>query len=473
MEMDLDFGQDLSATQSLKVSPRLVAASYILELSSQELQQQISNELSDNPALELVDVPTCQSCGSELHGSVCPWCIQRQRGEEAPREDPIASAYEDPPAPKATRSLDDDEFDPLTQVASEETLAEKLLADLGAILDANDMPIAEYLVGSLDEKGYLSTSIEEAAYELDVDQERVRDVLAHLQGLEPIGVGARNLHECLLIQIDYLEQLGIRQPHAREIISEYLVELGEHKFGKIAHDLKISPEEVSDVWEFVKSKLNPHPGHGFSSTNTRDRDTRAMYVLPDVIISAGEDGFEVEVVESRRFVLRVSPLYTKISSEFQRDGAAMSTEEKRHVQQYVGRAKLFIANINQRRQTIFNITTCLVKQQREFLEHGIRHLKPLSRAAIANELGIHESTVSRATAAKYVMLPDGEVIPFSHFFTPSLSIKDVIKEMIEKEGRPLTDAQIAERLRERGIEIARRTVAKYRMQLDILPSSLR
>jgi RNA polymerase sigma-54 factor len=473
MEMELDLAQDLVAQQSLKVSPRLVAASYILELSSQELQQQIAAELVDNPALELVEVATCQVCGSEMQGSICPWCIQRQRGEEPPREDPSASMYEDPPPPTATRASDD-EFDPLTQVASEETLAEKLLSDLGAILDEHDMPIAEYLVGSLDDKGYLATSIEEAAYDLNVDERRVRGVLAHLQSLEPIGIGARNLQECLRIQLDYLEQLGVHQPYAREIVRDYLIELGEHKFGKIAHELKISPEEVSDVWEFVKAKLNPHPAHGFSSTNTRDRDTRAMYILPDVIISKGEDDFEVEVVESRRSLLRVNPLYTRISSEFQRDGTAeLSAEDKRHVQQYVGRAKLFIANINQRRQTIYNITKCLVGKQREFLQQGIRHLKPLSRAAIATELGIHESTVSRATAAKYVMLPDGEVIPFSHFFTPSLSIKDVIKEMIEKEGRPLTDAQIAERLRERGIEIARRTVAKYRMQLDILPSSLR
>ena len=143
------------------------------------------------------------------------------------------------------------------------------------------------------------------------------------------------------------------------------------------------------------------------------------------------------------------------------------------MQQYEGRTKLCIANINQRGQTVHKITKCLVDKQQDFLEKGVRHLKPLSRAAVATELGVHESTVSRATASKYVMLPDGEVIPFSHFFTPSLSIKDVIKELIEKEGQPLTDAQIAERLRERGIHIARRTVAKYRMQLDILPSSLR
>jgi RNA polymerase sigma-54 factor len=474
MEMDLDFSQDLSGSQQLRVSPRLVAASYILELSSQELQQQIANELNDNPALELVDVPTCPACGSELQGKVCPWCIQRQRSEDSPRdsvEDLNAGMYEDPPPPSSQR-LTDEEFDPLTQVASEETLAERLMSELGAILDDEDMPIADYLVGSLDDKGYLSTSVEEAAYDLDVSEARVKQVLAQLQSQEPIGIGARNLHECLLIQLAYLDVLGVRQPYAREIIESYLVELGEHKFGKIAHELKISPETVSDVWEFVKSKLNPHPAHGFSATNTRDRDTRAMYILPDVIIAKGESDFEVEVVESRRFMLRVNPMYTRISSELPKNGA-LSSEEKRHVQQYVGRAKLFIANINQRRQTIHNITTCLVEKQRDFLTSGVRHLRPLSRAAVAAELGIHESTVSRATAAKYVMLPDGEVIPFSHFFTPSLSVKDIIKEMIEKEGRPLTDAQIAERLRERGIEIARRTVAKYRMQLDILPSSLR
>jgi len=474
MEMDLDFSQDMSGSQQLRVSPRLVAASYILELSSQELQQQIANELNDNPALELVDTPTCHACGSELQGKVCPWCIQRQRSEDLPRDtsdDPAAGMYDDPPPPSSQR-LTDEEFDPLTQVASEETLAEKLLADLGSILDTEDMLIADYLIGSLDDKGYLSTSVEEAAYDLEVSEARVKEALAQLQSQEPIGIGARNLHECLLIQLAYLEVLGIKQPYAREIIEHYLVELGEHKFSKIAHDLKISPDAVSDVWEFVKAKLNPHPAHGFSATNTRDRDTRAMYILPDVIIAKGESGFEVEVVESRRFVLRVNPMYTRISTEIPSTGP-MSLDDKRHVQQYVGRAKLFIANINQRRQTIHNITTCLVKKQQDFLEHGVRHLRPLSRAAIALELGIHESTVSRATAAKYVMLPAGEVIPFSHFFTPSLSVKDIIKEMVEKEGRPLTDAQIAERLKDRGIEIARRTVAKYRMQLDILPSSLR
>jgi RNA polymerase sigma-54 factor len=250
------------------------------------------------------------------------------------------------------------------------------------------------------------------------------------------------------------------------------MDLGEHKFGKIAHELHISTDAVAAVWNFVKTKLNPHPGHGVAATNDRDRDTRSMYILPDVIISRKDDEFEIDVVESRRFFLRINPMYAQLGGG-QDSAAPLNQDDRKHVQQYVSRAKLFIANINQRRQTLHNITRCLVARQREFLSEGVRHLKPLSRAAIAEELGIHESTVSRATAGKYVMLPSGEVIPFSHFFTPSLSIKDVIKEFVERENRPLTDAEIADRLRENGINIARRTVAKYRMQLNILPSSLR
>jgi RNA polymerase sigma-54 factor len=475
MELELDLGQEYSPNQTLKVSPRLVAANYILELSSQELQQQIATELSENPALELVEIPTCRVCGTELQGSICPRCIQHQKGSGSASLGPDSRSYnyEDGGGDSRNRTPDDEDFDPLTRVASEQTLAEKLLMEMGAALPEEDMPIAEYLVGSLDEKGYLSIKLEDVAYEMDVPLDKVRAVLRVLQAQEPVGIGARNLRECLAIQITHLEEHGLSHPHAREIVTQFLTELGEHKFGRIAHELKVSQQEVADVWEFVKTKLNPHPAHGFSPTNASDRDTRAMYIIPDVVISPGPEDFEVEVVESRRFVLRVNPMYTRLSADLHRSSASMNPDEKRHVQQYVGRAKLFIANINQRRQTLFNITRCLVDQQRDFLEKGVRHLRPLSRAAVAQQLGVHESTVSRATASKYVMLPNGEVIPYSHFFTPSLSVKDIMKEVIEKEGKPLTDSEIVERLKDRGIHIARRTVAKYRMQLAILPSSLR
>lgn len=475
MELDLDLSQDFSPGQTMKVSPRLVAANYILELSSQELQQAISTELNDNPALELLEVATCRVCGSEMHGSICPRCIQRQKSagtQYGADGQTYPSSYDEPGDTRERLSTEED-FDPLTRVASEQTLSEKLLMDMGMVLPDEDLTIAEYLIGSLDEKGYLTVTTEEVAYEMGVEEDHVRAVLRVLQAQEPVGIGARNLRECMLLQISYLAERGISIPRAQEVVSLYLSELGEHKFARIAHEMKMSTQEVSDIWEFVKQKLNPHPAHGFTESNVGDRDTRSMYIVPDVVISNAPDGFEVEVVESRRFMLRINPMYTQLSADLHHSGADMSVDERRHVQQYVGRAKLFIANINQRRQTLHNITSCLVKQQQDFLEHGVRHLRPLSRAAVAQELGVHESTVSRATASKYVMLPNGEVIPYAHFFTPSLSVKDIMKEVIEKEGKPLTDSEIVERLKDHGIHIARRTVAKYRMQLSILPSSLR
>src|SRR5712671_1974389 len=164
MELELDLGQEYSPNQTLKVSPRLVAANYILELSSQELQQQIATELAENPALELVDIPTCRVCGTELQGSICPRCIQRQKvGTSSYGPDNQNYGYDDG-SDSRNRSPDDEEFDPLTRVASEQTLAEKLLMDMGAALPDEDMPLAEYLIGSLDEKGYLAIKVEDVAY---------------------------------------------------------------------------------------------------------------------------------------------------------------------------------------------------------------------------------------------------------------------------------------------------------------------
>ncbi|MDQ6672423.1 MAG: RNA polymerase factor sigma-54 [Chloroflexota bacterium] len=475
LELDQTLSPEFGAHQAMKVSPRLVAASHILELSSQELQQAIAAELHDNPALELVDIPTCRVCGTELHGSICPRCIQRQKTDsrQTSAGDGGSPAFDEISDSRRVGS-DEEVFDPLTRVASEETLAERLMSDLGSVLSAGDMPIAEYLIGSLDDKGYLAARVEDVAYEVEVDVDRVRSVLGVLQSQDPIGIGARNLRECLLIQIDHLDQRGVSQPMVREIVGQFLTELAEHKFSRIANELKVSPDAVSDAWEFVKQKLNPHPAHGFSPTNARDRDTQAMYIAPDVTISRGkDDAFEIEMVESRRFALRINPMYTRLAEDLRHPDACMNLDEKKHVQHYAGRARMFIANITQRRQTMLKITRCIVDRQRGYLEHGVRRLVPLSRAAVAEQLGVHESTVSRATASKYAMLPNGEVIPYAHFFTPSLSVKDILKEVVEKEGKPLTDSDIRERLDTHGIHIARRTVAKYRMQLAILRSALR
>jgi RNA polymerase sigma-54 factor len=180
-----------------------------------------------------------------------------------------------------------------------------------------------------------------------------------------------------------------------------------------------------------------------------------------------------EVVESRRFTLRVAPIYSSLSAKLRSDET--TEDEKQHVRQYVGRAKFFIDNINRRRATIQRIAECLIDRQRDYLTEGVQHLVPLTRAEVGEVIGMHESTVSRATAEKYVMLPSGEVVPFSHFFTASLGVKDQIKRMIEAEDpmHPLSDQEIADALGEEGVALARRTVAKYRDELQILPARLR
>lgn len=453
-----------------RVSPGLIAANYILSLSSLELQQAITKEVEDNPALEAAENASCPICGTALENGVCPRCSLKvnQNGAQDLGEDSIDVA----PYSRGLNPPEDD-FDPMTLVAAQTTVADQLLTDLAAVIDDEDRAIAHYLVGSLDERGYLTVSVEEAAAQLRVDSARVARVLDELQQVGPPGIGARDARECLLLQLNHLEREGTYQPHVREVISKYLKELGEHKYGYIAQKLGISTEKVSEIRDFIKSNLNPYAVLEFAEAQTWSSPTSAKYITPDVIINLREGRYEVEVVESTRFSLKINPLYNQLSHEIENNKGRFSEEERQHIQQYISRAKLFLSNINQRRETISKIAACLVDVQEDFLSNGIRYLRPLTRAMVADRVGVHESTVSRATAGKYVMLPSRRVIPFSDFFTSSLSTKDVIKELITQEKTPLTDQQIVSRLRQSGIRVARRTVAKYRAQLRILPSTLR
>ncbi len=470
----MELTQDFSGRMSLKVSPRLVAASHILGLSSQELQQEITQEISENPAMELVERETCPACGGPMQGSICPACLSQQKSSPSSTDSDYDNAdiYIHDVNPSSPAG--DDDFDPMTQVAAQMSLAERLLNELQSMLPPRAMPIATYLVGNLDDNGYLQVCVPEIAHQLGVSAEEVEPVLQTLQSLDPAGIGARDLRECLLIQLNYLAAEGIASDVAKAIVESHLQELAEHKFSKIASELGVPLGAVSEAGDFIRRRLNPFPAQGDGANSSGSTDNRSTIVLPDVIITGSErTGFEVEVIESKRFFLRVSPMYQQLAANLEREPARFTEDERRHLKQYVSRAKLFIANINQRRQTLQRITESIVESQKEFLLDGVRQLKPLTRATIAYQLGLHESTVSRATASKYAMLPSRKVIPFSDFFTASLSVMDVIKELIASETSHLTDQDIANELSRRGIVIARRTVAKYREQLGILPSSLR
>ena len=305
--------------------------------------------------------------------------------------------------------------------------------------------------------------------------EHVEYVLAAVQRIGPPGIAARDPRECLILQLDHMAQeTGEEPPNIREILESYFSELGEHKYGQIAQKMGITLEQVEEARDYIRSNLTPYPvTWSDDDYSTWGKPSKAQYVAPDVIIREVDGKLEVEVVESRRFFMRLNPLYGQIAADLRTKSISYSEDDKRHIQQYVSRTKLFISNIRQRRETLTKIANALVEYQEDFLRNGVRSLKPLTRAQIAEVTGLHESTVSRATAGKYVMLPNRQVVPFANFFTASLSVKDVIKEIVEKEGKPMADREIVSRLRERGIRIARRTVAKYRSQLGILPSTLR
>ena len=469
--MSIEVSQQLQPVMQTKVTPKQIAANYILQMSSVELQEAIAQELDENPALEMQENQSCPICGHPVTGNYCTECMpRRNEGDDGGR---LLTA-DDLPGDGQTRLRDeDDEFDPIARAEADFTLEDHLTWNLHALLPSRLHPVADHVIGALDSNGFLTQTDGEIADATGVTTADVDEVLNAMKGLEPIGIGSRSITESLLAQVEYLrEQAEIEVPeHAEAVIGKHLADLGERRFREVAAAIGATQRDVVTVWEFVKSNLNPYPTAAFTAAVSGD-SSRAI-IRPDVLIRDIDGELQVEVVESRRFALRVAPIYSSLSSKLRSNET--TEDEKQHVRQYVGRAKFFIDNINRRRATIQRIAECLVDRQRDYLVHGVQHLVPLTRAEVGEVIGMHESTVSRATADKFVMIPSGEVVPFSHFFTASLGIKDQIRKMIETEDpqHPYSDQEIADALAELGIALARRTVAKYRDELQILPARLR
>lgn len=468
----MDSGMDLHSEMRQWISPSLIEANYILSLSRQELDAAIHQELSSNPALEISEDTICPLCGGVIDGSFCTTCMM-SHADEAPGE-----SYDDFPEQLYNQTMtreDSDEFDPMTLVGGNVSLRDQISLDIVTMLDDHLLGIADYLLDSIDERGFLDCDLAEVAEIFEVDPEDVERVLRAIHILAPVGVGARDLRECLLLQIRHLQRNGTAVPICvDEIVDRYLTELGGHKFGLIARELGVSTEVVEAARDFVRSNLTPFP---LQSQEARQWRTplESPYVAPDVTISIRDDELVIEVVETRQSQLRVNSIYDHMARTAlaARKSSDMDEETRGHVREHVARAKLFLGNVRQRHETLARISRCVAELQEDFLRGGVRQLRPLTRATVAQQVGVHESTVSRATANKFVMLPNRKVIPYSDFFTPSLSVKDMIKEMIDGEQDSLTDKRIVELLKRRGVRIARRTVAKYRAELNILPSTLR
>jgi len=462
----------------LRVSAKLITSSTILHLSVEELERAINQEQLENPAFEVEEQRVCLFCGTRMFGQSCTTCGHFAQPEhsmsEMPNslELPVETAWSN-----AQQFYDfdnfgfaefdrDDEFDPLASIAAGETLAEILLRQLETLIAPGDKPIAEQLVGNLNERGYLEIGVAEIAEHLHVPVERVDYVLSQLHTLEPLGIGARSLQECLLIQLQALSEQETSPPLAYTLVHGYLDKVGRNQFHEIAHKLKVTEQEVQQAIHYIRTMLHPFPAHTYREEDTYSRVVNdATYMRPDVIIRKGDTGFEVEIVEEKRYRFRVNagtvgPLSSSVNNY---------EEVQRYIHHHSDRARFFIDCIQRRWRTLKRVAELVVEDQREFLERGVRFLHPLTRAEVAMRLNLDEGTVSRATTNKCALLPNGRLMPFSDFFDGSLGVKDVLREVIlsEEPGRRLSDEELARLMHERGIPMARRTVTKYREEMGI------
>ncbi len=443
----------------------LVAFAALLALPSWELEQTMHQELASNPALELAEADVCPRCGNPRNDGICYFCLDEERFD-----------YEGERQRNAESVPLDEDFDLFSIVAAPRSLAEDLTELTHIAINKDDQFIADFLIGSLNDNGMLDIQIGDAVRALGVPTERVRDVLQAVQRLAPPGVAARDAQECLLLQLERLEAIGEAHALARPIIESHLKDLAQGRYVEITQALNTTAEEVMVARDFIRERLRPFPIIP-SSDYEGARVVDTSYATPDVLITkdANQEGeFMVEVIESKRFALRISPMYREIAQSIRRgENENISEEQRRHVLDHVSRAQQFIGHLRERRNTLERVAVTSVEHQKQYLQNGVRYLTPLTRLLVAKELGLHVSTVSRAVADKYVLLPWQQVKPMRIFFESVRNVHDVLHELVTSEEHALTDIEIADRLAEQGYHVARRTVAKYRKQLGILPSTLR
>lgn len=358
-------------------------------------------------------------------------------------------------------------FDSIEQ---RESLQQHLLEQLRlSTLSNDDRQVGELIIGSIDDDGYLTSSVEELAASAKCDENHLRDILLIIQDFDPIGIGASDLRECLLLQ---LERLDKADSLAHRIVHDCLDKLAARKHGDIARQLNVGAEDVHSAAKLIAT-LDPKPGRAFSSEE-------AAYVLPEVVVQKIDGEYVVILNDDDLPHVRISRRYRQLLSDENTD-----PETRAYITERIRASAFLIKSIHQRQRTIRRIAEEIVKTQREFLEQGVSKLKPLTMAELASVVGVHETTVSRAVSGKYMKTPSG-VFDMKYFFTPGIKMADgsqvsneTVKEMIagivanEDSDKPLSDQDIAEILKNKGIDIARRTIAKYRLMLKIPPSHMR
>lgn len=451
----------------------MIMSSSILQLTSMELHQAIEQELAENPALEVPEDDPCNNCDHPK--TLCLDCPFRKQSVNSDDQD--LSVYELEQPIDFAADFEDGESDFISNIRAEVTLQDHLKEVLHTVLPSEKWHIGEYLISGINESGYLETAVEEISMDIGVDMDDIEEVLAVIQTFDPPGVGARDLRECIKIQLERLAEDDKGNEIALAMVTNCWQDMLGGKYGRIARRLKVTIRDVTVASEFIKRQLNPYPGNSFRPPYQNEMDSSGGSVRPDVIVRKTPSGYEIDIAGHDQYVLNINNRYRTMYDEIKNGGAKKYTpEDTKHITEFVERADMFIRYVNERRRTLRMITKAIIEYQQGYLETGSKsYIRPLTRTKIARLIKLHESTVSRATACKYVQLPSEEVIPFDFFFDGSSSIKDMILDLISSEDKenPLSDQQIAEILQGQGHNIARRTVVKYREAQKILSSRQR
>jgi len=471
--MAIGLKQTLNLSQQLVMTPQLQQAIKLLQLSRMELENLINTELVDNPTLEeTADSESSTQSMNEVDAAANTKPEENPQASEEFNWESYLENFRTTPSLPVYRGSDEDlptYENTLTQPAS---LTDHLLWQLKlSDLDEAQRIIGEVIIGNINEDGYLQATIEEIAEKEVFDPHEVEAVLYRIQEFDPVGVAARDLKECLLVQIydlDYEDEI------LELMVENHLQDLEKKNYAVVGKTLGISMEEVIERVKIIE-ELEPKPGRAYGGTP-------AHYIIPDIYVVKRGDEYVVMLNEDGLPKLKISPFYKNLLDE---GGAQQQANTKEYIQGKLRSAVWLIRSIHQRQRTIYKVTESIVRQQIEFFDKGIAFLKPMVLRDVANDIGMHESTISRVTTNKYVHTPRG-IFELKFFFNSGISrvhggdvasesVKEKVKAIIATEtpAHPYSDQKIVEMLLKDNINIARRTVAKYREMLGILPSSKR
>lgn len=461
---DIKLGFDLTIEQSQKLvmTPELIQAIQILQFNTQELDAFVQEQLLVNPVLEQ---DQSEPANPEAETS------EKER-EKLDWKEFIRNGSYDDISYRGYRDKDEERPDSFERyVTNEVTLPEHLMFQYQfATVDKGCRRVGKYIIESLDENGYMTSTVEEISRATGVREEKVGEALDIIHGFDPAGVGARDLSECLQLQLAARKELT---PQMEEIITHHLEDIANNRLSAVARDTGMTVLQVQEAADVIRT-LEPKPGRQFAS------QMETKYVIPDVIVEKIDNEYVVIINESSTPHLTISSYYRSLLGKAEKDQQLAD-----YLSERVSSANWLIKSIEQRKQTIYNVVSAVVKYQKDFFDLGSKHLRTLTLKDIAEELGIHESTVSRSISGKYLQCPRG-VYEIKYFFSAGVSdevgegvssnsIKEFIKEIVEGEDRhkPYSDQAMVSILKDKGFNISRRTVAKYRDELGILSSSKR